>query len=83
VVPGDSAPPHNLKAMYRQWNDKLWPFKSSKISAIDLEVAFDMLHRATYSIKELQGDCLPLGVNADKLEVSISLLQCLYLVFSK
>lgn len=69
VIPGHSAPPRNLKAIFRQWNDKAWPFKSSKITTIDLEDAFDMLDRETYSIKELQGDSLPLGVDADKLEV--------------
>ena len=69
VIPGESAPPHDLKAMFRQWHDKVWPFKSSKINTIDLHEAFDMLDRERYSIKELQRDCLPLGVDPDKLEV--------------
>ena len=32
-----------------------------------------MLDRETHSIKELQGDCLPLGVDADKLEAQFPL----------
>jgi hypothetical protein len=69
VIPGHSAPPYDLKAIFRKWDDKAWPFKSSKITTIDLEDAFNMLERETYCIKELQGDCLPLGVNANQLEV--------------
>jgi len=69
VVCSDSAPPHNLKAMFRQWHQAAWPFKSQIISTIDLDRAFDMLERDRFSIKELQGDTLPLGVDADKLEV--------------
>jgi hypothetical protein len=71
VVHGESAPPCNLRAVFRQWNDKLWPFKVSKINQISLEEAFDMLDRERYSIKELQNDPLPLGVDADKLEVHL------------
>jgi hypothetical protein len=69
VVSSDSAPPYDLKAIFRQWNDKDWPFKGSVINAVDLDEAFDMLDRDKYSIKELQGDILPLGVDAEKLEV--------------
>jgi len=58
--------------MFRQWNDKGWQFNSKTITSIDLDDAFDMLDREKYSIKELQGDCLPLGVDKDKLEVSNS-----------
>ena len=36
---------------------------------MDLDDAIDMLERERFSIKELQGDLLPLGVDADKLEV--------------
>jgi hypothetical protein len=62
--------------MFRQWNDKAWPFSGSEINAIELDEAYDMLDRERYSIKELQGDFLPRGVDDEKLEVSISLLRC-------
>jgi len=74
VVCSDSAPPHNLKAMFRQWHEAAWPFTSETINVIDLDGAFDMLERDRFSIKELQGDTLPLGVDADKLEVLHSLI---------
>jgi hypothetical protein len=76
VICSDSAPPHNLKAMFRQWHDPAWPFKSKSINAIDLDEALDMLDRERFSIKELQGDTLPLGVDADKLEVVPSHFLC-------
>jgi hypothetical protein len=57
--------------MFRQWRDPAWPFKAQNINALDLDDAIDMLERERFSIKELQGDPLPLGVDADKLEVRI------------
>lgn len=71
VIPGNSAPPHNLKAIFRQWQDKSWPLPSSKINSIDLDEALQTLDRERFRIKELQDDCLPLGVDPDKLEVSL------------
>lgn len=55
--------------MFRQWQEKAWPVKSETVNIIDLDTAFDMLDRERYSIRELQGDSLPLGVEADKIEV--------------
>jgi hypothetical protein len=55
--------------MFRQWRDPVWPFKAQSINALDLDDAIDMLERERFSIKELQSDPLPLGVDADKLEV--------------
>ena len=75
VIYGNSAPPHNLKAIFRQWHDEDWPFKSSKINSIDIDDAVDMLERERFRIKELQGECLPLGVDPDKLEVRLSFVS--------
>jgi hypothetical protein len=76
VVSNDSAPPYDLKAIFRQWRDESWPFPGTEISCIDLDGAFDHLDRDKYSIKELQGDFLPIGVDAEKLEVTpISILS--------
>jgi hypothetical protein len=69
VINGNSAAPHDLRAMFRQWQEKAWPVKSETVNIIDLDAAFDMLDRERYSIRELQGDSLPLGVEADKIEV--------------
>ena len=72
MVHGNSSPPLDLKAVFRQPHDKVWPFKRSKssnVGALDLDTAFDMLDRERYSIKELQGDTLPLGVDVEKIEV--------------
>lgn len=72
MIHGNSAPPLDLKAVFRQPHNKAWPFKpgkSPKGSAVDLDTAFDMLDRERYTIKELQGDTLPLGVDIEKLEV--------------
>jgi hypothetical protein len=80
VIPGKSAPPPDLKAIFRQWDDEAWPLTSSKINAINLDEAFDMLDRQRFRIKELQDDCLPLGVDSDKLEVQSLLLSVLMTV---
>jgi hypothetical protein len=86
VVHGNSSPPLDLKAVFRQPHDKAWPFKRSKpssVNAIDIDTAFDMLDRERYSIKELQGDTLPLGVDTEKIEVQSSPRVLLIIVFSK
>ena len=69
VIPGNSAPPLDLKAIFRQWQNQAWPLKASEVHFIDLDEALKTLEKERFSIKELQGDHLPLGVDADKLEV--------------
>ena len=84
VIPGNSAPPHDLKPIFRQWQDQAWPLKATKIHTLDLDDALDTLEKERFTIKELQGDHLPLGVDADNLEVLTSLLQLwLMTVFSE
>jgi hypothetical protein len=82
IIPGESAPPHDFKATFRQWHDKAWPFKlSSNINSIRLEDAFEMLEKERFSIKELQADCLPLGVDVDRLEVRPQRVNVDYSIF--
>ena len=69
MIPGDSAAPLDLKALFRQWNNEAWPLKAAKVYRIELDEAIECLEKESFSIKELQGDHLPLGVDADKLEV--------------
>lgn len=69
VIPGNSAPPHDLKAIFRQWQDQAWPLKASEIHTLYLEDALDTLEKERFTIKDLQSDHLPLGVDADNLEV--------------
>ena len=79
MVHGNSSPPLDLKAVFRQAHDKAWPFKRSKasnIGALDLDTAFDMLDRERYSIKELQGETLPFGVDIEKIEVKLIFADC-------
>jgi hypothetical protein len=69
VIPGNSAPPHDLKAIFRQWQDQAWPLKATEIHTLDLDDAVDTLEKEYFTIKELQQKHLPLGVDADNLEV--------------
>lgn len=55
--------------MFRQWQTKDWPIKATGINLLDVDSAFDVLERERFSIKELQGDSLPLGVDPEQLEV--------------
>ena len=70
VIPGNSAPPLDLKAMFRQWRDQAWPFNASEVLSMDLDHALETLEKERFTIKELQSEPLPLGVDADRLEVT-------------
>jgi len=39
---------------------------------MDIDDAFEMLDREKFSIKELQGESLPLGVDSEKIEVALT-----------
>jgi len=67
-VYGKSHPPHDLRAMFRQWQTNNWPIQATGLNLLDVDAAFDILERERFSIKELQGDTLPLGVDPEKLE---------------